>query len=64
MIGAKKDEVYTIVIRLLDKPAGQEIGRAEKSYKVMIDPSTLPEQPLVTGPAYQKGPGYDEIKPK
>lgn len=64
VIGAKKDEKYTVVVRLLDKAGGKELGRAEKSFTVQIDPSTLPQQPLVVGPGYQKGPGFNDIKPK
>lgn len=64
VVGAKKDEKYTVVVRLLDKAGGKELGRAEKTFMVQIDLSTLPQQPLVIGPGYQKGPGYGEIKPK
>lgn len=64
VIGAKKDEKYKVVVRVLDKAGGTELGRAEKIFTVMIDPSTLPEQPLTVGPGYQQGPGYKDIKPK
>ena len=64
VLGAKRDEKYTVVVRLLSKAGGTELGRTEKTYTVQVEADALPDKPLVIGPGYQKGPGYEEIKPK
>lgn len=54
--GARKGDVYTLKVRLLDKAGGAEIATIEKRYTVEVDQSTLPSKPLVTGPGYEPAP--------
>lgn len=56
-IEAKRD--YKAVMRLLDVE-GKEVARYERNFHTDVDQSTLPDQPLVVGPGYQKNP---ELKP-
>lgn len=56
-IQAKHD--YKAVMRLLDAQ-GKEIARYEQNFHTDVDQSTLPNQPLVVGPGYEKNP---DLKP-
>jgi hypothetical protein len=46
MLGIKKDEVFKVTVRLLDK-AGLELEREDTQFKSDQDQSTLPSKPLV-----------------
>jgi hypothetical protein len=46
MLGIKKDEVFKVTVRLLDK-AGIELEREDTQFKSDQDQSTLPSKPLV-----------------
>jgi hypothetical protein len=46
MLGIKKEEVFKVTVRLLDK-AGIELEREETQFKSDQDQSTLPSKPLV-----------------
>jgi hypothetical protein len=46
MLGIKKDEVFKVTVRLLDK-AGIELERQDTEFKSDQDQSTLPSKPLV-----------------
>jgi hypothetical protein len=56
-IEAKHD--YKAVMRLIDAQ-GKEVARYERNFHTDVDQATLPSQPLVVGPGYQKNP---ELKP-
>jgi hypothetical protein len=56
-IEAKRD--YKAVMRLIDAQ-GKEVARYERNFHTDVDQATLPNQPLVVGPGYQKNP---ELKP-
>jgi len=56
-IEAKRD--YRAVMRLIDAQ-GKEVARYERNFHTNVDQATLPDQPLVVGPGYQKNP---ELKP-
>jgi hypothetical protein len=45
---------YIVVVRIVN--GGQELARYTKSFRTAIDPSTLPDRPLVVGPAYMPNP--------
>ena len=61
--GVKKDVPYKVVVRILEKPGGQELQRIEKTIKSDIDQSLLPQSPLVIGPGYEINPENDITKP-
>jgi hypothetical protein len=46
-------------MRLIDAQ-GKEVARYERSFQTDVDQSTLPDQPLVVGPGYQRNP---DLKP-
>ena len=46
MLGIKKDEVFKVTVRLLDK-AGLELESQDTQFKSDQDQSTLPDRPLV-----------------
>ena len=52
--GIVKDHPYRAVLRIIDGATGTEIARYEKTFKTAVDQSTLPDDPLVVGPAYQQ----------
>lgn len=56
-IEAKRD--YKAVMRLMDAQ-GKEIARYERNFHTDVDQASLPNQPLVVGPGYQKNP---DLKP-
>ena len=56
-IEAKHD--YKAVMRLIDAQ-GKEVARYERNFHTDVDQATLPSQPLVVGPGYQRNP---ELKP-
>lgn len=56
-IQPKRD--YKAVMRLLDAE-GKEIARYEQNFHTDVDQATLPNQPLVVGPGYEKNP---DLKP-
>lgn len=58
--GVEADREYQVTVRLLDKEAGEEIERQEKSLKSGVAPRTMPDQPLTIGPGYHPNP---ELKP-
>ena len=47
---------YKAVIRLLDGTTGTEIASYEKTFHADFDQASLPDKPLVVGPAYQQAP--------
>ena len=51
--GIVKDHPYKAVLRIIDGATGTEIARYQKTFKTSVDQSTLPNDPLVVGPAYQ-----------
>jgi hypothetical protein len=57
--GIKPNHPYKAVMRLIDAQ-GQEVARYERTFQTEVDQSTLPNQPLVVGPGYQKNP---DLKP-
>jgi len=56
--GVKKDHPYKVAMRLLDFPMGIEIARYERPFHSDVDQATLPDKPLVIGPANR--PSFDE----
>ena len=52
--GIVKGHDYKAVIRLVDGATGVEIARYEKTFHTGIDQASLPDKPLVVGPAYQQ----------
>jgi hypothetical protein len=61
--GVKKDVPYKVVVRILEKPGGQELQRIERTIKSDVDQSVLPQSPLVIGPGYELNPDNDITKP-
>jgi hypothetical protein len=59
LTGIKPKRDYKAVMRLIDAQ-GKEIARYEQNFHTDVDQATLPSQPLVVGPGYQKNP---ELKP-
>jgi hypothetical protein len=59
LTGVKPKRDYKAVMRLIDAQ-GKEIARYEQNFHTDVDQATLPSQPLVVGPGYQKNP---ELKP-
>src|SRR5688572_4846359 len=47
--GIKKDVPYKVVVKILDRPGGQEIGRIERAFKSDVDQSVMPDGPLIIG---------------
>lgn len=54
--GIVKGHGYRAAIRLLDGSTGAEIASYEKTFRADFDQSSLPDKPLVVGPAYQPAP--------
>jgi hypothetical protein len=54
--GVEKGHPYKVVMRLLDGPAGKELGRYEKSFHTDVEQASLPSKPLVIGPGYTPNP--------
>ena len=54
--GVVKDHPYKAVLLVRDK-TGAEMARYERTFQTDVDQSTLPTDPLVVGPGYQKAPG-------
>jgi hypothetical protein len=52
--GIVKGHDYKAVIRLVDGATGIEIASYEKTFHADLDQASLPDKPLVVGPAYQK----------
>lgn len=52
--GIVKGHDYKAVIRLVDGATGAEIARYEKTFHTDVDQASLPDKPLVVGPAYQQ----------
>jgi hypothetical protein len=61
--GVKKDVPYKVVVRILEKPGGEELQRLERTVKSDVDQSLLPQAPLVIGPGYTINPDYDITQP-
>lgn len=59
LTGIEPKRDYKAVMRLMDAE-GKEVARYERNFHTDVDQSTLPNQPLVVGPGYQKNP---ELKP-
>lgn len=59
LTGIQPKRDYKAVMRLIDAQ-GKEIARYEQGFHTDVDQSTLPNQPLVVGPGYQKNP---DLKP-
>ncbi len=55
LIGIEPGRDYKAAMRLIDAQ-GQEIARYEQNFHTNVDQATLPDQPLVVGPGYQKNP--------
>lgn len=53
--GIEKNHPYKAVLIVRDK-AGAEVARYEHSFATDVDQATLPGDPLVVGPGYQKAP--------
>jgi hypothetical protein len=53
--GVKAERDYTVVVVARDR-GGQEIGRAERSFRSALDQETNPEKPLTIGPGYTPNP--------
>jgi hypothetical protein len=60
--GIKKDVPYKVVVKILDRPGGQEIGRIERAFKSDVDQSVMPDGPLIIGPGYTINPENDITK--
>jgi hypothetical protein len=56
-IEAKHD--YKVVMRLIDAE-GKQVALYEHKFHSDVDQSTMPDQPLVVGPGYQRNP---DLKP-
>jgi hypothetical protein len=54
--GIVKDHPYKATLLVRDAK-GAEVARYEKTFQTDVDQSTLPTDPLVVGPGYQKAPG-------
>ena len=61
--GVKKDVPYKVVVRILERPGGEELQRIERTIKSDVDQSLLPQSPLVIGPGYEINPENDITKP-
>jgi hypothetical protein len=61
--GVKKDRPYKVVVRILEKPGGEELQRIERTIKSDVDQSLLPQSPLVIGPGYELNPDNDITTP-
>lgn len=59
LTGIQPKHEYKAVMRLLDA-AGKEVARYEQNFHTDVDQSTMPDQPLVVGPGYEKNP---DLKP-
>ncbi|MFZ5675768.1 MAG: hypothetical protein ACOZAM_22650 [Pseudomonadota bacterium] len=59
LTGIQPKRDYKAVMRLLDSQ-GKEVARYEQNFHTDVDQSTLPNQPLVVGPGYEKNP---DLKP-
>jgi hypothetical protein len=59
LTGIEPKRDYRAVMRLIDAQ-GKEIARYERNFHTDVDQASLPDQPLVVGPGYQKNP---ELKP-
>jgi hypothetical protein len=59
LTGIQPKRDYKAVMRLIDAQ-GKEIARYERNFHTDVDQASLPNQPLVVGPGYQKNP---ELKP-
>lgn len=59
LTGIEPKRDYKAVMRLIDAQ-GKEVARYEQKFHTDVDQATLPNQPLVVGPGYQKNP---ELKP-
>ncbi|MGE0005940.1 MAG: hypothetical protein AB7S92_10130 [Parvibaculaceae bacterium] len=46
---------YKAVMRLIDAQ-GKEVARYERDFHTDVDQASLPDQPLVVGPGYQRNP--------
>jgi hypothetical protein len=55
--GIVKDHPYKATLVLRDGVTGAELARYERTFATNVDQSTLPDKPLVIGPAYQQPPG-------
>jgi hypothetical protein len=51
--GIVKGHDYRAVIRIIDGTTSAEIARYEKTFRTDVDQASLPDKPLVVGPAYQ-----------
>jgi hypothetical protein len=51
--GIVKGHEYKAAIRIVDGATGAEIARYEKTFHTDVDQASLPDKPLVVGPAYQ-----------
>lgn len=52
--GIVKGHDYKAAIRLVDGATGAEIARYERTFHADFDQASLPDKPLVVGPAYQQ----------
>jgi hypothetical protein len=59
LTGIKPKRDYKAVMRLIDAQ-GKEVARYERNFHTDVDQASLPDQPLVVGPGYQRNP---ELKP-
>jgi hypothetical protein len=59
LTGIEPKRDYKAVMRVIDAQ-GKEVARYERNFHTDVDQSTLPDQPLVVGPGYQKNP---DLKP-
>ena len=59
LTGIVANHHYKAVMRLIDAQ-GKEVARYERTFHTDVDQATLPDQPLVVGPGYQRNP---DLKP-
>ncbi|MGE0239669.1 MAG: hypothetical protein AB7F09_14655 [Parvibaculaceae bacterium] len=55
LTGIVPNHGYKAVMRLIDAQ-GKEVARYERNFHTDVDQASLPNQPLVVGPGYQKNP--------
>lgn len=54
--GIVKNHDYRAAILIIDGVMGAEIARYERTFRSEMDQASLPDKPLVVGPAYQPAP--------
>lgn len=56
LTGIEPKRDYKAVMRVIDAQ-GKEVARYERNFHTDVDQASLPNQPLVVGPGYERNPG-------